>query len=109
MSDSWRNKNEPPQYEKPIINDSKRCVDNTANKNNSQGVNNYWGIIDSKMDTISISQDTKKRKSDIPPKPLENVGNFTFENAKQLLNIFFQTHRIKTDYVYSSYGPQHKK
>ncbi len=36
-------------------------------------------------------------------------GNFTLDNAKQLLNQFMQIHRIKADYEYESRGPAHRK
>lgn len=39
----------------------------------------------------------------------EPIGNFTLDNAKQQLHIFFQLNRIKTDYTYSESGPAHAK
>lgn len=51
----------------------------------------------------------KKIKFDKQEKIKENIGNFTLDNSKQQLNIFFQVNKIKADYVYDSYGPQHQK
>lgn len=36
-------------------------------------------------------------------------GNFTLDNAKQLLNQFMQLQKIKADYEYDARGPAHRK
>jgi len=38
-----------------------------------------------------------------------NPGGYSTENAKAKLHPFLMENRIKTDYVYQSYGPDHQK
>jgi hypothetical protein len=38
-----------------------------------------------------------------------NPGGYSVENAKAKLHPFLTENRIKTDYVYQSYGPDHQK
>jgi hypothetical protein len=38
-----------------------------------------------------------------------NPGGYSVENAKARLHPFLMENRIKADYVYQSYGPDHQK
>nr|SZF06516.1 dosage compensation regulator [Psoroptes ovis] len=63
---------------------------------------------------MNMVNDAKKRRSD-PDSARNRIDQihedckFNLDNSKQQLNIFFQTHRIKADYQFSSFGPPHLK